>query len=191
MVTSETPTPKKRFMTCNQTALNLGEPMWLVEVVPEEPIQEHYIVIHGSSQWRIAFVNLCSPGAASYCPCLAAGKEAVRNVIRAQGVCRRRIEKQLWLITKAALVLFIQLCRLNASESIQSALELRVLAHSAVGEEGVSHYLACLASCSISAWPEVRQVVRTAWLTGTAARVSVHYSKVCQSPDVVVEGRAW
>ncbi len=178
-------------MTCNQTALNLGEPMWLVEVVPEEPIQEHYIVIHGSSQWRIAFVNLCSPGAASYCPCLAACKEAVHNVICAQGVCRRRIEKQLWLITKAALVLFIQLCRLNASESIQSALERRVLAHGAVGEEGVSHYLTRLSSRGACSRPEVGQVVRSAWLPYSSARVAVHYSKVRQSPDVVVEGRAW
>jgi hypothetical protein len=109
-------------MICIQTMLNLGEPMRLVEVVPEEPNQRHYSLVHGSSQWCVALINLCSPLAASFCPCLAGIKEAVRSGTLDRVAGRREIEKQLRLATKAAFVLFIQLCGLDASESVQATL---------------------------------------------------------------------
>ena len=48
-----------------------------------------------------------------------------------------------------------------------------VLAHRAGGEEGISYDLARLASGGVSAWPEVRQVVRSAWLAYSSAWVAV------------------
>jgi hypothetical protein len=48
-----------------------------------------------------------------------------------------------------------------------------VLAHGAVGEEGISYYLACLASGGVSTRPEVGQVVRSAWLPRTTAWVTI------------------
>ena len=48
-----------------------------------------------------------------------------------------------------------------------------MLAHLAVGEEGVSHYLARLSPGGVGAWSEVRQVVRSAWLSCASAWVAV------------------
>ena len=63
----------------------------------------------------------------------------------------------------------------NPRSKIQDRM---VLAHLAGGEEGVSYDLTRLASGGVSTWPEVGQVVRSAWLAYSTARVAVHYSKV-------------
>jgi hypothetical protein len=165
--------------------------MRLVRVVPEEPNQRHYSLVYDSSQWRLALINSRSPNVAWCRPCLAADMGATRNGIPGRVAIRRIDLKQPWPDNQSCFSFFIQLCSTNASHSVYAALGLRVLAHLAVGEEGVSHDLTCLSSGGVSSWPEVRQVVRSAWLPYSSAWAAIHHSKVCQAPDVVVEGRAW
>jgi len=90
--------------------------------------------------------------------------------------------------TKAAFVLSIQLCSMNALLSVHAALGPRLLAHLAVGEEGVGHYLARLSSGCARARAEVRQVVGSAWLPCSSARIAVDDASITQSPDEVIEG---
>src|SRR4051812_27362757 len=57
----------------------------------------------------------------------------------------------------------------------------------AVRIEGVSYYLACLATGGVSSRPEVRQVARTAWLSYSSAWVAGHYTQAAQPPDEGIE----
>ena len=77
---------------------------------------------------------------------------------------------------------------MNAPERVHAALGVRLLAHLAVGEEGVGHYLARLSSRCARARAEVRQVVGSAWLPCSSARIAVDDTTVAQSPDEVIEG---